>query len=614
MIYCRLNMIFTNMVSWWNRIKNNFNSFVNTGIIFNSNISISTNTASNTGNGPKYIGLHMNIIEAICRDKEIEIICKELFENNKDKIVITGVGGIGKTTLSKTIAKKMRSMEKIDYVIFNSCESQEIFKKNLKDNMAAYGIDTKLELLNSFNLFYEKSKRDQKKILIIFDNVDDDQIIFDFIPPIDNTHLKIIITSQYQTWHESYFCIKLEMFDNNMSKNFILSKFRNNKPSDGVMKQLIKSCGGYPLLLTLITSYVVGVLKNKCENIDSIILNYLNNLAKNLSKNPSKHSMEPYKLSVECAISINFEKAVNDCEDIKNEEDIILRIKQIFSLCYSETLTLRRITKSIKYDTEIIKEFLRTLNRYSILNLEGNYLSIHRIIQAVFLNTVNIIDACYFYLQNKFDHFMIENINVHSLKKSICMCSEDDWNKYCKWMIISNSIDDIQYFTSKIINILNTVPKFDTYIRLLCEILYSVGNITFYIFFIQKYDRIKKIFENELKKHNSSTEDWDNEANKYKDTIRKQYAYETFCVNRCINGKSFFKYLYNNNNTNVSSPESRLTVGNQTFFFPPLNFNLSNFIALYNCSYCRNFPVILAQAIFLILSSPPSFFLKGIAG
>lgn len=115
-------------------IEKNPNANINTGINNGTLSQINNyNYQTTISDTPEYIGLSKNIIDAICRKNEIIEICDKLFKNGMNRIVISGLGVIGKTTLAVNIARKLKSEEKINHIIFLCCQYKENFEKKIKE-------------------------------------------------------------------------------------------------------------------------------------------------------------------------------------------------------------------------------------------------------------------------------------------------------------------------------------------------------------------------------------------------------------------------------------------------------------------------------------------------
>lgn len=433
-------------------------------------------------------------------------------------------------------------------------------KKKLRSATISFNIDFKLELLDAFNTMCQQLEKNNKKVLIIYDNVDEFKIILEYLPPIDNSNIKIIITSQYQTWDKFFFCYELKMLNQVMSKEFITIKFGKQKISDDIIKKIDESCRGYILVLNLLISYTINELDNEFDNepnIEDIIKYYL----KNLNENPLKSSNDNYQLNVERAILINFNKVEKECDCIKDNKDIILKMKQIFACSNPDGLCVNSIIKYFKnYNEKSIKHILNKFKRYSIINVSSAYchhtnyyvptnqlnlckhVTIHRITQAVLQDNIDFIDALDNWMQfeeSKYDCPILDKFDdSQSIKQEIIKSvgdSNEKWKSFCKSLLHFHYENITQ---RKFYDILQkkSNEKFDIFLRMFCEVLYFNGNLFVYKNFIQK-SVIKKFFENEIVKQNSSIEKWDEGAKKIMELInyQKYYYYS-------IHNKS--KYFY----------------------------------------------------------------------
>lgn len=492
--------------------------FQNTYYIFRENFKIS-----------EIIGLPENFQYALCREKEINTLIVMLEKSNR--LIISGLGGIGKTTLAVTIVRIMTTDKKlINHSIFLNCENEISFEESLRNALTCFNIKKDIRLCEAFKALCKEVEN--KNILFIYDNVDDCSVIQDYLPNKDKNNLKVIITSQDQNLDSDFLNYSLETLDNEKSEVFIQDKFSKYKISVDSMNKIIDTCDGYPLLLNIIISCVIEEFTKKLNklNIDDIIKRYIDNLDKKLTKNPPKNFRERYRFSVQNAISINLEKVEKDCIEKGIDRNVFLKIRNVFMFCNPDEILVSSITKNLADNNvtdETINEILSSFDRYYIISInEYNFnsdtkiisCSIHKIAQLVLCNIFEKSDGisalCEWMKFNE-SHRSCTILEIKEVCKEVILkCTEKEWKQFSKTII------NIPIATRCINNIFKTLEdnltdeKIIRYSNILCKSISSIGNVYVYDKFIRTLPGIKAILENIIEEQNSSIEEWESEIQK----------------------------------------------------------------------------------------------------
>ncbi|XP_028786449.1 TMV resistance protein N-like [Neltuma alba] len=191
---------------------------------------------------------------------------------------IWGMGGIGKTTLARAVFERLTAD-------FESFYFVEDVKQKLAKNRSKYIKECLKKLLhdddiNPYNLTYASVRRrlEQKKILLVLDDVDNSRMAEDLIKACDwfGEGSRIIITSRDMqvlknasdsaspaTYHV------LELNPHDALHLFSLNAFKQNQPFENYLelsKWVVDYCEGNPLALKVLGRYLHGRGKEEWES------------------------------------------------------------------------------------------------------------------------------------------------------------------------------------------------------------------------------------------------------------------------------------------------------------------------------------------------------------
>lgn len=309
---------------------------------------------------------------------------------NKQKglhyIVLTGEAGIGKTTLSKIYGARKHS--KLCWLI--NAETEDSIKNSFIDianSLAAFGssslkesllyiksIKDKQEMFNQIILFVFKNLESIKNWYIIFDNVNDFNMVNNYLPRNPNNNGTIVITTR-----DFNICSYLDIpEENHLTVNYLTEKERFDlfkkvcKKEDfgfsEILKSVLEKIPSTPLDICILANYLNNIEFNndKLIRIDSIDLQ---KIYKNEFYKPINYPYTRYML-----MKTILEKIIKSNPEFK---DLLLML----GILNSQDIP-KRFFINLKNDT-ITDEFIFNLRKFSIITMKNDQISLHRNLQKI---------------------------------------------------------------------------------------------------------------------------------------------------------------------------------------------------------------------------------------
>ncbi|XP_071735137.1 probable disease resistance protein At4g27220 [Rutidosis leptorrhynchoides] len=203
-----------------------------------------------------------NLIDILTYNSALDNIIKAINDNSKQVIGIYGVGGVGKTTLTKEIALTVKNM--FADVTFTTISKKFDVEKIKKDTENA-----RKRIING------------DKILIILDDVWEELNLDELCIPCGIQHMncKILLTSRSKHVCEnmnaqSVICVNSLPLEEAwiLFKHVVGDKLETDTDLTSVARDVAKECGGLPLVIDVIGK----TLKNK--DVDATIKTVYNRL------------------------------------------------------------------------------------------------------------------------------------------------------------------------------------------------------------------------------------------------------------------------------------------------------------------------------------------------
>lgn len=380
-------------------------------------------------------------------------------------VPISGMGGIGKSQLAIEFAFKNK--EKYSIVKWFQADDTATILASIEQFLVEAGLPIKDEKENNIviNVMHSWMKSNSEW-LFIFDNVESQHTIEKFIPQLFLGN--IIVTTRNPNW-SLYTPLTLKELNDEESATFILKRIR--KAEDSHIKLLVDRLDGLPLALEQAGAYIyetgltVAEYIHRFDHYNSQIIrrgnpiNYNNTIA-------TTWEISFNKIQLELPNAIKF---INICgffapDNIR--KDFFIRTTGKTSSVVNDLLT-----SPIEFD-----DILAILRRFSLIQINNTSFSMHRLVQAVIVDKINIEDQ----------KILVENA----------------------WMILSNYIEELEIQRYEVVNaetfshILSTVShlqRLEHFLDNVVKLLHALG-----VYLIKSGDmgRARELLEGAMKIQN----------------------------------------------------------------------------------------------------------------
>ena len=293
---------------------------------------------------------------------------------------ITGLGGIGKTQTAIEYAYRHRK----EYQVIWWIRAEE--PATLAADYAQLAIE--------FNLPERKATKQAIQIqavrnwleqhtgwLLIFDNAEERHNIRDYVPQIGNGH--VLITSRNPIWDGLGTTLSVEVMQPEEALAFLTK--RTNDPDSQAAKILAKTLGYLPLALEQATAYI----RETSSSLNHYQALFQRHRAQLLQYS---HLATEYPDTVATTWELAFQKVQKTSPAAADFLNLcaFLASGAIFLdiITNGATYVPKRLAKTI-IDSFALDQLISTLLHYSLLQREGNTLSMHRLVQSVLRDRLN---------------------------------------------------------------------------------------------------------------------------------------------------------------------------------------------------------------------------------
>ncbi|MDO0824092.1 tetratricopeptide repeat protein, partial [Desulfosporosinus nitroreducens] len=309
---------------------------------------------------------------------------EKLFRPGHDNplvLSISGLGGVGKTQIVLEYAFRYGYLYDTIWWI-DAEDSLALFKfyssfayKNRLVNKETNERDIILEAVRNW-------MSQHANWLFIYDNAEDPKTLNEYLPGINRGH--ILITSRYTNWYRLGEVICIDVFEPEEAVEFLIKSIGTDDRKSAAI--LVAELGFLPLALEQAAAYI---LKNKNIITYEKYVELFKKYKLEIFKEDGYESTDyRYTVAVTWNISIgkidneSSKQLLNICSFLASD-NIDRNIFTDSNKCLPEPLA-SEVLSELKYNTVIFQ-----LAQYSLIKLQNNQISIHRLLQEVIRQSVN---------------------------------------------------------------------------------------------------------------------------------------------------------------------------------------------------------------------------------
>ena len=207
------------------------------------------------------------------RDQEIQDLHQALInqrqDNSKLGVVVTAIGGCGKTQLVKEYWQIYKDIWYEGIVCKVDCKSKDTIETSfreigdrrridgIKDQKGAYKPVSDIASLVYNHFAMPKELNKERRVLFILDNLNDQALMQGILPLTSPTKPYLIITSQNQEWDQRFDISKLAVFSKDIALEFLRRNVDPNQMANQKKcEELLHKIDYLPLAIQHSTGYI----------------------------------------------------------------------------------------------------------------------------------------------------------------------------------------------------------------------------------------------------------------------------------------------------------------------------------------------------------------------
>ena len=326
------------------------------------------------------------ILSFMGREEDVKQVHENLInmDDNKTALVVTGLGGVGKSELVRAYCHTYATAFYKNNIIWINGENKasitsafnniaEIIKLDVKDDKGQFS-DVKVVMSKVFRFFANRY------VLFVFDNVDNEDSVKEFLNIQFKTGVQkpyVVITSQYTRWGQRFVRQELSCFTPETAEEFVSYNLKHNSSfNKGNNKKLCVLFEYLPLALQQAVAYIqiTGI------SVDAYLREFQSHREELLSENPSDMLYSKTVMTT-WNMAINKMKAMNNL--------LSITLMNIFSYLDGKNIQKELLLEFCDNDVIVLNKALDILKQYSLINIlpsdDGTKESIvvHSLVQTV---------------------------------------------------------------------------------------------------------------------------------------------------------------------------------------------------------------------------------------
>ena len=325
---------------------------------------------------------------------------------------ITGMGGIGKTSIALEYAH--RHFNNYKCIWWVNSESSDALQKSFDRFARIICKRTDYKKPDELIEIIVDWLTENESWLMIFDNAEDQEQISEYLPGHYNEGCNVIVTSRNNVWSNK---IAVNLFSETDALSFFTKVTKLE--SDEFATALCKELGYLPLAITQAAFYI----RNNPNETYETYLELYKEYALDLLEEEADSERKSVRITFDIAkykISVAAKQFLRICSMLPPDDIDATWFQHIVEQLPTE------LSSALK-DKLLYKRLMRELTAYSLIKMDGNKISIHRLLQSVIKENELALSGKIFYaLAKMIGETYTESSNNEDKSVSIVECL-----KYC---------------------------------------------------------------------------------------------------------------------------------------------------------------------------------------
>ncbi|XP_066911965.1 uncharacterized protein [Clytia hemisphaerica] len=478
-----------------------------------------------------------------------QAVYRQHHDDTKFSVVISGIGGSGKSETAREYWQSYRNVYYEDIVCWINCHNLVNIEKSFTEIANRCGIDqiynqngSVKSLKEISNLVYDyfsvrQDVNKPRKVLFVLDNVINQTALVDLIPDTKKEAPHFLITTQCSEWDQRFDVIKIGQFSNEEAEQFLETNIHDveARKDKEVNQKLLKSLSYLPLALQQAFSYI-----NKNGLTVEMYLTIFEKRQKELLSEGTQQIGIP---SVYTTLSLTYNRLLQ--EGGQEVTDLLNKISNLDGKDIRKGLLIKFVN-----DVFDLNKILSLLAKYSIIETTNtgtgfleNQINCHELTQTFIKAYVpNVKEPVYQELANTF----IEDMrNCRSQEHKIdgkywyqhfhFICEKDAENIFLmKFIDVQNDL--IQLFKTQG----DTRRLFDC-LKKMMENLHTDGNERTDLYLVTKHNYAHTL--NDLSRYNDALRIFEEIETVQKDTLcerHNDYLNTKLAIGQCLMNLSHY--------------------------------------------------------------------------
>ena len=299
------------------------------------------------------------------REKELLDMHQKLTEDNENQlaIVVYGLGGVGKSELARQYCQQYGTSYYMGNVIWINAENKNSLSgdfKNVAERIKLITTDAAGKPL-SIKTIISKVYRffNNRPVLFVFDNVENQSEVSDFLEKHESNNASVIITTQYTEWSERFVKLETDVLSKDAASklihNSVTKKSILNKESSDLLCEKMQC-------LPLALQQAIAYINRWSMTVEEYLIQFEQHADKLMNKH---HGDDKYDKTMLTTWNMALEKLLQ-------EDNSSFAITLINYMSYLDGNDIKKELFYEYYDQQEVRDALELLQKYSLIRITSS--------------------------------------------------------------------------------------------------------------------------------------------------------------------------------------------------------------------------------------------------